>query len=128
MNIDGSGLTNITNHPGDETGYSWIPVLADLCPDTPDPVSAQVRPGKCVTQGEVLIIDIYGFQPREAITVTVSAPDGQSNSTDSVVGPDGTLNNLGYPTETMVPGLWTVEFTGLASGHTATVYFRVSVP
>src|SRR5262249_48649932 len=39
----------------------------DACADVPDPVNARIRPSKCVKQGEVITMDVFGFTPNEMI-------------------------------------------------------------
>jgi hypothetical protein len=104
------------------------PAPADACNDVQDPVSARVRPGKCVKEGTQLEIDIYGFQPNEQIGFWLTSPSGGIVGTRQTydIGPSGAVDGLPFDTDGVPePGIWYLVFQGAQSGHQAIVYFKV---
>jgi hypothetical protein len=103
------------------------PAPADPCADVPNPVSARLRPGKCVKEGAVLSIDIYGFQPNEQIGFWLTAPDGSIIGTRGTygIGPSGAADGLEFSTEDLDPGVYYWVFEGTSSKHQSIIYFKV---
>lgn len=103
------------------------PPVADLCADVPDPVSARIRPGKCVKQGTRIEMDVFGFQPNEQIGFWLTAPDGSMLGTRQTlsIGPAGAVDSLPFPTADFPAGLYYWVFQGVSSGHQSIVYFKV---
>ena len=147
INIDGTNRKDISNyHLSSDRNADWSPVkLPRLptpeldqpppnnsipCPDVPDPVSAVIRPGKCVYQGDVVSIDISGFQPNEEFINRTVAPDGRTGSQDGRVRVNGNLQSIRYDTRGMPNsvGTWEVSFEGKTSGHRAVIRFKVLAP
>lgn len=97
------------------------------CTGVPDPTSGTIQPGKCVTEGTVILMGITGFQPNEDITFSLTAPDNSRLGTIRTVniGPTGSVEGLAWDTRGMAPGLWHWDFQGTVSGHQAIVYFKV---
>jgi hypothetical protein len=108
-------------------GGQAAPPPVDPCADVPEPVSARIRPSKCVTEGEIVEFDIFGFEPNEQIGFWLNAPDGSVAGTVETVdiGPSGSVEGLGWDTDDMPPGIWYFVFKGTSSQHTAIVYFKV---
>lgn len=98
------------------------------CTDVPEPVSARVRPGKCVTRGTVLEIDIFGFKPNEQVGFWITAPNGNivGTSDTASIGPSGGINGFPLNTSRVPAGLWYLVFQGVESGHQSIIYFRVT--
>jgi Tol biopolymer transport system component len=142
MNPDGTEQINISRNPFNNWKPSWSPASVSplptqnrgavpipdpgLCTDVPDPMNATISPAKCVYQGDTVRINIVGFQPNEQFVFTVTAPDGQSQSSaqKGTVQATGELNDILYDTMPMQPGIWSVSFIG-DSGHTATLWFKI---
>lgn len=99
---------------------------APVC-DVPDPVSATLRPGKCVNAGETLSIDIFGFQANEDIGFWLTSPDGQTVGTVQTIniGPSGGVSDLPFTTNDMAPGTWFFVFQGVSSKHQSIIYFKI---
>lgn len=102
----------------------------DVCADVPDPVSAAVRPSKCVTAGTTLEIDVFGFRPNEQVGFWITDPNGDTIGTiDTVsIGPTGRVNGLPFDTFDVPAGRYQIVFQGVSSGHQAIVYFKVLAP
>jgi hypothetical protein len=103
------------------------PAPSDACSDVPDPVSARVRPGKCVKAGIELSIDIFGFKPNEQVGFWLTSPDGSIIGTRGTynIGPSGAVDGLSFPTRQLDPGLYYWVFEGTSSKHQAIIYFKV---
>lgn len=103
------------------------PPPADPCADVPNSISGRIRPGKCVKQGDPILIDIYGFQPNEQIGFWLTAPDGSIYGTRGTydIGPSGSVDGLPLDTGDIPPGLWYWVFQGVSSGHQSVIYFKV---
>lgn len=104
----------------------------DPCLGIQPPQNATVEPSTCVTRGEQLVIDIFGFTPGEQIVQTTTAPTGETFVGADVytTGPDGKPDiggRLAFPTGVYEPGLYRIVFEGQASGHAAIVSFKVIV-
>jgi hypothetical protein len=112
------------------SGGAQPPPTADPCADVPEPINGRIRPGKCVKQGDPLIIDVFGFQPNEQVGFWLNLPDGSIfGSIETVdIGPTGSVEGLPLDTELLPAGLWSLVFEGTASKHQAVVYFKVSEP
>jgi hypothetical protein len=107
------------------------PVVAtDLCNDIPNPVSARIRPGKCVKQGDPVLIDIYGFEPNEQIGFWLNAPDGSVFGTTRTynIGPQGGVDGFPIDTSRIPVGTWYLVFQGTTSNHQSIAYFKVAKP
>lgn len=98
------------------------------CPFIPPPVDANVRPSTCLTIGDDIGIDIYGFAPGEDIVYWLTAPDGSTVPFDDVfqAGPDGAVSGLEGNTSFLTPGLWFFVFQGRQSSHQSLVYFHLN--
>jgi hypothetical protein len=100
----------------------------DACADVKDPVSARIRPGKCVKKGTQLEIDIFGFQPNEQVGFWLTAPDGWNDGTVETVTmtSSGAVNGLEFDTSDIpAPGIWYLVFEGVSSKHQSIIYFKV---
>jgi hypothetical protein len=99
----------------------------DPCAGVPDPVHATILPGKCVTQGEQLSIDIFGFEADEHVGFWITAPDDSVVGTTATlsIGEHGEVNGIPIDTSELPPGLWSLVFEGTSSGHRAIVYFQI---
>jgi hypothetical protein len=97
------------------------------CADVPDPVSARVRPAKCIKEGTTIFMDIFGFTPNEQIGFWLTAPDGSMLGTRQTlnIGPTGAVDNLDWDTDGMPAGLWYFVFQGTSSNHQSIIYFKV---
>jgi len=106
------------------------PPPAAQCADVHDPVNARIRPSKCVKQGEIIAIDIFGFKPNEEIGFWLTAPDGSILGTVRTVniGPTGEQDDLPFDTKNLPLGQWFFVFEGTSSKHQAIVYFKVLKP
>ena len=106
------------------------PPPAEQCADVPDPVSARIEPSKCVKKGEVITMDIFGFQPNEQVGFWLTAPDGSVVGTVQTedIGPGGEVDGLPFDTSRLPTGLWFWVFQGTSSKHQAIVYFKVLNP
>jgi hypothetical protein len=93
----------------------------------PEPVSARIRPGKCVKAGEPLSLDIFGFQPNEQVGFWLTAPDDSIIGTRRTydIGPSGAADDLSFPTRGLDPGLYYWVFEGTASKHQSIIYFKI---
>ena len=100
------------------------------CADVPEPKNARIRPGKCVKQGEVIAMDIYGFQPNEQIGFWLTAPNGAVLGTVHTynVGPNGAVEGLPFDTKDLDPGLWFWVFKSSTSDYASVIYFKVLKP
>lgn len=103
------------------------PAATDQCADVREPVSGRIRPGKCVVEGTVIELDVFGFQPNEQIGFWLTAPDGRRAGTTQTtnVGLSGGANGLPFPTDELDPGIWYWVFQGVNSGHQSIIYFKV---
>lgn len=112
--------------PGKSFG-SPHPTESSICAEVADPVNAVVRPSKCVTAGDVLSIDIFGFDANEQVGFWITAPDDSVFGTKETVtiGDTGDARNLPIDTSDLPSGNWSIVFRGVSSGHTSIVYFRV---
>jgi hypothetical protein len=106
------------------------PAPSDPCADVPEPVSARVRPSKCVKQGDPVVFDIFGFEPNEQIGFWLNAPDGSVVGTVETysIGPTGAVDGLPLDTLDIPPGLWYFVFKGTSSQHTSIAYFKILAP
>lgn len=95
------------------------------CPFIPPPVDANVRPSPCLTIGDAIGVDIFGFKPGEDIAYWLTAPDGSTSPFDDVfqAGPDGSVSGLQGNTSFLTPGMWYFVFQGRQSGHQSIIYF-----
>ncbi|HJZ48511.1 MAG TPA: hypothetical protein VKE41_15150 [Roseiflexaceae bacterium] len=103
---------------------------ADTCADVPDPVNGRIRPGKCVKQGEIIAMDVYGFTPNETIGFWLNAPDGSIYGTRRSydIGDTGSLSGLPFDTKELPPGIWSWVFQSSNGAHQAVIYFKVLKP
>jgi hypothetical protein len=103
---------------------------ADQCADVPDPISARIRPGKCIKQGDPLLIDIFGFEPDEQVGFWINAPDGSIFGTTRTasIGPRGAVDGFPIDTRDIPPGIWSLVFQGTTSKHQSVIYFKVLKP
>jgi hypothetical protein len=99
----------------------------DACTDVPDPVNAIISPEKCITRGEQISIDIFGFEPNEQIGFWVTAPDDSVVGTKETfsIGESGEVRGIPIDTSEFPPGLWSLVFEGTSSGHRSIVYFKI---
>ena len=106
------------------------PAPADTCADVPDPVSANLRPGKCLKPGDTLEIDIFGFAPNEKIGFWLNVDDGSiyGDPDNYDIGPSGAGSIDFTLSSTIPPGMYSFVFQGTTSGHQAIVYFKVLKP
>jgi hypothetical protein len=97
------------------------------CPEIPAPVDARIRPGTCLTFGDVMSMDIFGFAPGEEIAFWLTSPYQEVFGTEQVipVGADGSLRGLEFPTDVLSAGMWFWVFQGRQSGHQSIIYFYV---
>jgi hypothetical protein len=100
---------------------------ADNCADVPDPVSARIRPSKCVVEGGEFEIDIFGFRPNEQVGFWITEPDGAIFGTVQTVsiGPSGSVEGIPFDTYGAPAGIYSFVFEGVSSKHQAIVYFKV---
>ncbi|GAA5526518.1 hypothetical protein Hgul01_00291 [Herpetosiphon gulosus] len=100
---------------------------AEQCAQTPDPVSANIRPTKCPQVGTVVFFDFYGFQPNEEVILWVVDPAGEVYKFDDGdrIGASGSIENAEWPTAGSETGLWLISLEGKSSKHIADVYFTV---
>jgi hypothetical protein len=103
---------------------------ADACADVPDPVNARIRPGKCVKQGEMIAMDVFGFEPNERIGFWLNAPDGSIFGTRRSynIGPSGGVDGLPFDTRGLPPGIWSWVFQSSNGAHQSVIYFKVIKP
>lgn len=141
MNADGSNQINLTRYPGDNEDPAWSPAsvmplpspdrqpmsLPDLsrCMDLQEPISARVHPSKCIYKGDIVSIDIFGFQSNESFDFKVTTPDGRTSQSKGIVKDNGELTNILYDTINLSVGIWEVSFDGNISGHHSVIQFRV---
>lgn len=99
----------------------------DACADVAEPVSARIRPGKCVKQGTRVEIDVFGFTANEQIGFWITAPDGSVIGTRQTlnIGPNGGINGIPLSTNSLPVGVYSVVFQGVSSGHQSIAYFKV---
>jgi hypothetical protein len=99
----------------------------DACVDVPDPISANLRPAKCVAVGTELRADVYGFKPDEQIGFWVNAPSGEVVGTVQTmsIGPVGAIYDIPLGTEGLANGTWSMVFQGTESGHQSVIYFKI---
>jgi hypothetical protein len=111
-------------------GPAPAPPAPNACSDVPASVSGAVRPSNCVVQGTEIEIDIQGFRPNEELRLTITAPDGTAETLAETlnIGPDGSVSGLPLETGEIDPGLWTLTFEGITSGHRAIIYFKILPP
>jgi hypothetical protein len=104
------------------------PPPADACTDVPDPVSARIRPSKCVKKGVEIEIDIFGFEPNEQVGFWLTAPDGSIAGTRRTlsIGPQGAVNGIPFPTDGLDPGIWYFVFQGVSTNHQSIAYFKIT--
>jgi hypothetical protein len=104
---------------------------SDPCADVRDPVSARVRPSKCVNKGASLEIDIFGFEPDEQVGFWITAPDGLIVGTVETlsIGPTGSVDGLEFDTgDIPQAGLWSIVFEGVSSKHQSIIYIKIIDP
>ena len=103
------------------------PQPVDPCADVPDPINGRIRPGKCVKQGEVIQMDIFGFKPNEQIGFWLNAPNGRMGGTRSTysIGPSGSVEGMPFDTKDLEPGLWFWVFQSSTSDYKSVIYFKV---
>src|SRR5262245_3405417 len=103
------------------------PAPADPCADVPEPVSARIRPGKCIKVGDPISIDIFGFEPNEQVGFWITAPDDSIVGTRQTVniGPTGDVEGLPLRTNGLETGLYSIVFEGVSSKHQSIVYFKI---
>ncbi len=108
---------------GNEKSFS----LSDPCAGIPEPVNAIILPGTCVTRGEQLSIDIFGFESNERIGFWLTAPDDSVVGTKETfsIGESGQARGIPIDTSEFPPGLWSLVFEGTSSGHRSIVYFKI---
>lgn len=115
-------------HPENEPPFNVLLGLLGsevFCPNVPDPAHGGIRPGKCFNVGEVAEFDVFGFQAGERIEVRMMTEDADVVDRRTIFArDDGQYYRFLYETFGLYPALWRVEFSG-ASGHTATVHFRL---
>jgi hypothetical protein len=99
----------------------------DTCADVPDPVNARIRPSKCVSRGQTLQIDIFGFQPNEHVGFWITTPDGNVSGTTETqtIGERGAIDNIPLETTDLTTGIWTIIFEGTSSGYRSVIYFKI---
>lgn len=110
-------------------GATTPPPAADSCADVKDPVSARIRPSKCVAKGTEISMDIFGFQPNEQIGFWLTTPRGDIFGTiDTLsIGPTGLANDLPFDTSDLPEtGIWYFVFEGVSSKHQSIIYFKVT--
>jgi hypothetical protein len=119
---------------GNEVRAGSAPAAAppppDPCADVPDPVDARIRPSKCVKEGEIIAMDIYGFKPNDKIGYWLNTPDGAIYGTVRTynIGPRGAVDGLPFDTKGLSPGLWSFVFQSSTNGHQSIIYFKVLKP
>jgi hypothetical protein len=103
------------------------PAPTDACADVPEPVSGRIRPGKCVTQGDPITIEIFGFTPDEQVGYWITAPDGSIFGTRQTasIGSSGGVVLEPFATGGVPPGLYYFVFEGVSSKHQSIVYFKI---
>lgn len=114
--------------------YGWrydgnTPNPQAACASVPDPINANLRPGKCVNSGQVISMDIGNFFPNEQIGFWLTDPeDNVVAGTDKTlsIGETGNQYNLQYDTSDLYPGQWYFVFEGESSGRKAIVYFYIN--
>ena len=101
--------------------------VANNCADVPEPVSARIRPGKCVKAGITLEVDIFGFRPNEDVGLWINAPDGSMAGTRRTlnIGPTGGANGVPLDTATLPAGVYSFVVQGVSSNHQSIAYFKV---
>ena len=103
---------------------------ANTCADVPDPINGRIRPGKCVKQGEIIAIDVFGFTPHETIGFWLNSPDGSIYGTrrSYAIGDTGSISGLPVDTKELPVGIWSWVFQSSNGTHQSVVYFKVSKP
>ncbi len=121
------GKEGLEREQGNGGGTPPVQQQEDPCTDVPDPVNANIRPAKCVYEGEEIVIDIYGFKPDEQVGFWITDPDGDIVGTQDTVsiGDTGAIYDMPFDTSGMAAGLWSIIFEGTSSGNRSMVYFRV---
>jgi hypothetical protein len=124
------GLLGNEVRAGSAPAPAPAPAQTDPCADVPDPVDARIRPGKCVKEGEIISMDIYGFVPNDKIGYWLNTPDGSIFGTVRTysVGPRGEVDGLPFDTQGLPAGLWSWVFQSSTNGHQSIVYFKVLKP
>lgn len=95
--------------------------------DVPASVNGSVSP-KYGPPGTNFIISVSGFKPNEQVGFWINSADGAiGGTTDTMsIGPSGQLMNLPLPTGAeWAPGMYSVVFHGVESGHESVVYFKL---
>jgi hypothetical protein len=103
------------------------PVPADPCADVPEPVDGRISPSKCVTQGDRVTVEIFGFTPNEQVGFWITAPDGSIVGTRQTVniGSSGRATLPPFATNSFPAGLYYFVFEGTSSKHQSIIYFKV---
>jgi hypothetical protein len=103
---------------------------ANACADVPDPINARIRPSKCVTVGDEIEVDIFGFTPNETVGFWLNAPDGSIYGTRRSynIGDTGSVSGFPLDTDDMPTGIWSLVFQSTNGTHQSVIYFKVSKP
>ncbi|MCL5256859.1 MAG: hypothetical protein M1319_03565 [Chloroflexi bacterium] len=93
----------------------------------PDSISGSVSP-KEGRAGTVFDVSIWGFQPNEQVGYWFNTPDGAVYGTVQTVsiGPTGRVDHLQMTSDGMPPGIWSLVFHGVNSGHESVIYFKIT--
>jgi hypothetical protein len=103
---------------------------ANACTDVPDPINGRIRPGKCITEGDQIEVDIFGFRPNETVGFWLNAPDGSIYGTRRSydIGDTGSVSGFPLDTDDMPAGIWSLVFQSTDGSHQSVIYFKVSKP
>ncbi|MCL5257604.1 MAG: hypothetical protein M1319_07400 [Chloroflexi bacterium] len=101
---------------------------ADPFADVPAAVDGSITPlgGPA---GTTFSLSFWGFTPNEQVGFWINAPTGEIVGTveTASIGPTGRVD--GFPLRTyapMPPGIYSVVFQGVSSGHQSILYFKIT--
>jgi hypothetical protein len=105
------------------------PPSQNACAQVPNPINANLRPGKCVQAGQVISMDIGNFFPNEEVGFWLTDPYENivagTNKTLNI-GEEGAQYGLEFDTSDLYSGQWYWVFQGTTSHRKAIVYFLVN--
>lgn len=93
----------------------------------PDSINGSISP-KEGRAGTVFDVSIWGFQPNEQVGFWFNTPDGAVYGTVQTlsIGPTGRQDHFPMTSKGMPPGIWSLVFHGVSSGHEAVLYFKIT--
>lgn len=110
------------------SGTNNPPPAENACAKVPNPVNANLRPGKCVREGQVISMDIGNFYPNEEVGFWLTDPyDNVVAGTNKTlnIGDEGAQFDLEFDTTDLYSGQWYWVFQGTSSGRKAIIYFLI---